>query len=164
LLIASLEAWRDGWSRSRAGDVSRAVDHGRLAAAIEDVRTRDAVLLSLIPDTADLPERSLSDGADDEVGAALALLMDPQTGVPPRRDEVETARRVLEGVVAHAPRRSGAPALTLLALLAWWEGDGARAAILLVRAERCEPGYRLAALLQQAVDVGMPPGWVRGGR
>lgn len=162
--IASLEAWRDGWARSRAGHASRAVDHGRLAAALEDVRLRDAVLLSLIPDTADLPERSLSEGADDEVGAALARLMDPRTGVPPRRDEVETARRVLEGVVAHAPRRGGAPALTLLALLAWWEGDGARAAILLVRAERCEPGYRLAALLQQAVDVGMPPGWVRGGR
>jgi hypothetical protein len=159
--VASLEAWRDEWARSRAGQVSRAVDHGRLAAALADVRTRDAILLSLIPDTADLPERSLSEGADDEVGAALGRLMDPHTGVPPLRDEVETARRVLEGVVAHAPRRSGAPALTLLALLSWWEGDGARAAVLLMRSERCEPGYRLAALLQQAVDVGMPPGWVR---
>lgn len=158
---ASLEAWRAGWAQSQGGHVCGAVEYGRLAAALAHLRTRDAVLLSLIPDTGDLPERSLSEDADGEVGAALAKIMDPRAGVAPRRDEVETARRLLEGIVAHAPRRSGAPALTLLALLAWWEGDGARAAVLLARAEGCEPDYRLAALLQQALDVGMPPGWIR---
>lgn len=158
---ASLVEWRDGWAQSRAGNVCRAVEYGRLGAALADVRTRDAILLSLIPDTGDLPERSLSEDAGGEVGAALAKIMDPRAGVAPHRDEVETARRVLEGIVAHLPRLAGAPALTLLALLAWWEGDGARAAVLLARAESCEPDYRMAALLHQALDAGMPPGWIR---
>lgn len=161
---SSLEAWREEWEQGRAGYPSRAVGYGRLAAALQDVRTRDAVLLSLIPGTGDLAERSLLEDADAEVGAALARMMDPRTGVAPRRDELETARRLLEGIVGHAPRRLGAPALTLLAMLAWWEGDGARAGVLLARTEKLAPGYRLAALLQQALDVGMPPGWIRRGR
>jgi len=49
----------------------------------------------------------------------------------------------------------------LLALLAWWRGDGARAEVLLARAFESGPAYRLAHLIDDAVAQGVPPGWVR---
>jgi hypothetical protein len=68
---------------------------------------------------------------------------------------------VLEGVVAHGRTGAQAPALTLLALLAWWRGEGARAAQLLERALADEPGHRLGVLVAKAVAAGVPPGWAR---
>ena len=68
---------------------------------------------------------------------------------------------MLRQVVSHSSRRLQAPALTLLAVLAWWEGDGARSGILVGRALIAEPGYRLAALLHETLLSGMPPGWLR---
>jgi hypothetical protein len=64
-------------------------------------------------------------------------------------------------VVAHSARRAQGPALPLLGMLAWWQGDGARGSVLVDRALRCEPGYRLALLVDQALATGMPPGWIR---
>jgi len=49
----------------------------------------------------------------------------------------------------------------LLATLAWWQGDGARAAVLLGRALRDDPTYRLAQLLRSALEAGLAPGWAR---
>lgn len=46
-------------------------------------------------------------------------------------------------------------------MLAWWHGDGARAAVLLERALRADPGHRLARLLADALGAGLAPGWVR---
>jgi hypothetical protein len=67
----------------------------------------------------------------------------------------------LEGVVAHGRAGAQAPALTLLALLSWWQGDGARARVLLDGALDSNPGYRLAVLLDDALGAAIPPGWVR---
>jgi hypothetical protein len=71
---------------------------------------------------------------------------------------------VLERLVAHQPAGERAPALTLLALLAWWGGDGARAGVLLDRALRCDASYRLALLLAEALAAGLAPGWVHSSR
>ncbi|MBO9569182.1 MAG: DUF4192 family protein, partial [Cellulomonas iranensis] len=122
---------------------------------------RDAVLVSLLPGTGDLPERAVArDGGDedDAVRAAVGRLVDPATGRAPD-DAVRAAERALEGVVAHGRRRAQAPATTLLALLAWWRGDGARAGVLVERAVTDDPGYRLAHLLRGALDAGLAPGW-----
>jgi hypothetical protein len=71
---------------------------------------------------------------------------------------------VLEQLAAHGRRGDQAPALTLLAMLAWWSGSGARAAMLVERALQHDEGYRLAALYAQAITAGLPPGWARSGR
>ena len=51
--------------------------------------------------------------------------------------------------------------LTLLALLSWWRGDGARARLLLDGALDADAEYHLAELLDDALTAAVPPGWVR---
>lgn len=180
---SELASWRlDGFADWRAaldGEIFPA-NLGRIEVALDDIAVRDAVLLSLVPGTGDLPERYLThvgagrdatrgerdDGdaarIDAAVGRAMAAIIEPAAGVPPQDERSTAAVRVLEGVVAHGRRHSQAPALTLLALLAWWRGSTARSGALLERAQSCDPTYRLAALLGQAIDTGMAPGWARG--
>lgn len=170
-----LETWRKDGVRAWRRAVAEAADVtptgggaalGRLEAALVDTRVRDAVLVALVPGTGTLPERSVlgtrtSPEADAGLADALALVMDPAVGVRPPAGATRVHERVLERVVAHGERGRQAPALTLLALLAWWRGDGARAQLLLVRALDSDPSYRLAHLIDDAVGQGVPPGWVR---
>ncbi|SDD02791.1 protein of unknown function [Sanguibacter gelidistatuariae] len=177
---AARDRWRqDGFATWRAAldGTLAAASLGRLEAALDDVLVRDAILLSLVPGVGDLPERLLA-GSDDlgraggvgaqerrrtdaAVGRAMAAIVDPRVGVPPEDDLSSAAQRTLEGIVAHGRRDRQAPALTLLALLTWWRGSAARAGALLERAQACDPRYRLAELLSQALVSGMAPGWVR---
>ena len=98
---------------------------------------------------------------DVAVGRAMAAIVDPGVGVPPADELTSAALRTLEGVVSHGRRRHQAPALTLLALLTWWRGSTARSGALLERAQACDPSYRLARLLDRALEAGMAPGWAR---
>lgn len=175
---AAAQSWRVGsvaaWRRAVAEQLDRpagptAAALGRLEAGLTDARVRDAVLVALVPGQGDLPERCVrgerpSREDDAGLGRALALVVDPLSGVaaPPAATRVHEA--VLEAVVAHGERGRQAAALTLLGLLAWWRGDGARAQILLERAIGDDDGYRLALLLADALAQGVPPGWVRAGR
>ena len=68
---------------------------------------------------------------------------------------------VLEALVGRGRAGAQAPALTLMALLAWWRGDGARARVLLDGSLDADPDYRLARLLDDALRAAIPPGWVR---
>jgi hypothetical protein len=139
---------------------------GRLEAGLADRRVRDAVLVALLPGTGTLAERALTRAGldeDGEVRDAVGRLVDPATADAPG-DDVRPAESVLEAVVAHGRRRGQAPALTLLGLLAWWRGDGARGGLLVDRALTDEPDYRLARLLRGALDAGLAPGWVTRGR
>ncbi|HEY8721025.1 DUF4192 domain-containing protein, partial [Pengzhenrongella sp.] len=164
-----LAAWRAALDRSLAGDpVVRPDLLGRIEASLGDVRVRDAVLLALVPGTGDLPERSIigtvdatsRDGAHGTSGA-LGAITDTRRGVPPDDVLVAAGVEVLERVVAHARAEHQAPSLTLLAMLAWWRGDGTRAGVLLDRALEADPAHRLAHLLSDAVAGGLAPGWVR---
>ncbi|MGO3814952.1 MAG: DUF4192 family protein, partial [Cellulosimicrobium funkei] len=175
--VSALALWRTAVAqvvaRDRARDggpvddgagaaVPAATVLGRLAAGLESVPVRDAVLLSLGPGTDDLPDRTVRGGdVDAGTGRAIAAVVDPGAGLAPDPAVTGPARAVLEGVVAHAPRGSTAPALTLLALVAWWHGDGGRARRRLAEALAEDPTYRLALLLASALDAGVPPGWVR---
>jgi hypothetical protein len=136
---------------------------GRVEAALDAVPVRDAVLLSLVPGVGDLPERTARGGGDVDAGTgeAIGRIVDPAVAVAPVPEETEPARVVLEAVVAHAARRRAAPALTLLALIAWWHGDGGRASERVREALAQDGSYRLALLLSSALDAGVPPGWVR---
>ncbi|MGA4776921.1 DUF4192 domain-containing protein [Cellulosimicrobium sp. AB352] len=175
--VSALALWRTAVAqvvaRDRARDggpvddgagaaVPAATVLGRLAAGLESVPVRDAVLLSLVPGTDDLPDRTVRGGdVDAGTGRAIAAVVDPGAGLAPDPAVTGPARAVLEAVVAHAPRGSTAPALTLLALVAWWHGDGGWARRRLAEALAEDPTYRLALLLASALDAGVPPGWVR---
>lgn len=152
-----------GRASARGGAVAggtAAVVAGRLQAFLADVRCRDAVLVGLVPGTGRAPDRLLA-GDDADVPDALAAILEPAHGLPPDPVLTLAATALLEQLVAHAARHAQAPALTLLALLAWWEGDGARAGVLVERARAADPGHRLAQLVQEAVAAGLPPGWLR---
>lgn len=134
---------------------------GRLLAALDDVLVRDAVLLSFVEGNERVADRLLAGETGPEIGDGIAAITDPVRGRRPDRHRTAAARSVLEHAVAHATRGMHAPSLTLLAVLAWWEGDGARAGVLADRALGVDPTYRLAHLVDQALRSGMPPGWVR---
>lgn len=153
---AGLELWRELVD----GAPGAAVAHGRLSAALADVLVRDAVLVDLVPGHARVADRVVAGWNGPEVGRALRAVVDPAAAVPPPVERLGAACAVLREVAAHRPG-AAAPALTLLALAAWWSGDGARASVLVTRALELEPGYRLADLLEQTLDHGVPPGWVR---
>lgn len=63
----------------------------------------------------------------------------------------------LEAVCRMTPAAHAAPVLSLLASLAWWSGDGARAGIAADRALELEPDNRLAGLVRQSLDHGLRP-------
>ncbi|AEG44554.1 DUF4192 domain-containing protein [Isoptericola variabilis] len=138
---------------------------GRIGAALADTTVRDAVLLTLVPGAEQAAHRTAGGASADEVGAAtadaVARVVDPRVAVLPDEDVVGPARAVLEAVVAHVARRHQAPALTLLALLAWWRGDGGLAAHRVQAALALDPGHRLAVLVRSVLTAGLPPGWVR---
>jgi hypothetical protein len=170
---ASLDLWRSAVrvaAATRPGQplALRPVDLGKLGAALADTPVRDAVLLSLAPGTEEAAlrtaRRDVDAGTDAVTGTVMARIVDPVQGVPPDEELTGPARRVLEAVVTHAPRSRRAPAYLLLALVAWWHGDGGLATERVSDALGVDPDYRLALLLRSAIAGGVPPGWVRRGR
>ncbi len=162
----SLRIWRHEVDRARTElDAHtarrRPTTWGRLGAALTDVTVRDAALLALVVGSS-LPEDSLVPADhESEIAAAIAAILDPTVGQAPNPFVIGPSSAVLRMVVAHAPQQQHAPAATLLALIAWWEGKGAQASVWLERACAADQDYRLALLLREAIDSGMPPGWVR---
>lgn len=63
----------------------------------------------------------------------------------------------LEQVCRLTPAVHAAPLLSLVAAVAWWCGDGARARVAVDRALELEPGHVLAGLLRDALDGGLRP-------
>jgi hypothetical protein len=166
----SLGLWRDAVRRAAAAEPGRPavvspVDLGKLGAALADTPVRDAVLLSLAPGTEETAlrtaRREVDGDTDAATGTVMARIVDPERGVPPDEDITHAARAVLEAVVTHVPRNRRAPAFLLLALIAWWHGDGGLAAERVADALGVDPDYRLALLLRGAIVGGVPPGWVR---
>lgn len=144
--------------------VPESTSFGRLLAALDDVLVRDAVLVSFVEGNDRVADRLVAGETGPAIGQALAAITDPVHGRSPDPGRAAAARSLLEHAAAHAARGAHAPALTLLAVLAWWEGDGARAGVLVDRALAADPAYRLALLVDQALRTGMPPGWVRATR
>jgi hypothetical protein len=166
----SLDLWRSAMRAAadlRPGQplTLSPVDLGKLGAALADIPVRDAVLLSLAPGSEEAAlrtaRRQTDSDTDTATGAVMARIVDPEQGVPPDEAITRAARHVLEAVVAHVPRNRRAPAYLLLALIAWWRGDGGLAAERVSDTLGVDPGYRLALLLRGAIAGGVPPGWVR---
>ena len=158
--LAELDRVAGGPDPTDAGGPTGPAVAGRIEAALTDTLVRDAVLVSFVPDT-ERAQDLLVGGVDDAVvGAALRSIIDPEYALTPEPDRVRAATAVLTQVVAHAPRDRRAPAQTLLAILAWWSGDGARANLFIDQALARRPDYRLALLIRDALVTGMPPGWI----
>lgn len=163
--LAGLAAFRTELERVNTDPHSlRGRFTGRLEAALRDVKVRDAILVSLIPDTGELPEKMLretdaSPQTNAQLNAALNGLYGATEGMQPSA-LVKDSIMVLSQVVALGVRDKQAPALTLIALLHWWSGDGGRAGRFLEQAVFQEPQYRFAQLVGGLVFQGVPPGWV----
>lgn len=168
----SLAEWRSA-VRAELRDASRPgpargrpTQYGRIGEALEDKRVRDAVLVTLVPGTGEVAEAfCASDGREraEDVGLVVRLIVDPEVAIAPDTAVLEPARAVLRQVVAHRENGS-APALTLLGLTAWWSGHGAEAGVWTDRALEVDPYHPLARLVREALDAGLPPGWVRRAR
>lgn len=152
---AAAEAWEEALD---AGEVADAAQARRLAAALDDLRVRDWVVLTLLgasPDAADEALAGVDSGlVGDALDAALA------NALPRDAAWAERARAVVERVARAARgRRRRAATQTLAAVLEWWDGN------LMAARERCDmaladdPGYRLAELVRIASSRGMAPGW-----
>lgn len=168
----ALDAWRESLRQAGPGALDDARPAplppalvGRVGAALADRVVRDVALLTLVPGGEEavwVTARATDHAEIDEATArALGRVIDPTDAVPPDPDLVARARAVLEQVDAHVPHRLRAPALTLLAFLAWWAGDGPRATYRLTEALEVDASYRLARLLHCVVSAALPPGWVR---
>lgn len=137
---------------------------GRLLAGIEDSTVRDAVMLSVVPGSGLAPESLAAHGPATEVLALLDRVFGPDDAVRPDESVLDAAARVLRSLVRQStPPRAAAP-LGLLAWMSWWLGDGAAARALVGRSLAADPGHRLALLLGEALDRGVPPGWAQRDR
>lgn len=136
---------------------------GRLQAGLDDVQIRDAVLISNIPGIGDLPRRSISTDAREEVGRSVDLILNPRVALAPGI-EASAIAEILGKISGHCARSRVAPTLTLLAWIHWWRGDGARASVLAEKALHTDPAYNMARLVSRMVELGMPPGWVKRDR
>ncbi len=136
------ETWRDGeveWvaRRLRVGHVPGAPGPlppgaaGRLHSALADVAVRDTVARRLLVDAHEC--RACDEGR-------LEVLCD---------------------ALRAAPAGFGAPAATLLGLLAWTGGEGALGSVAIERALQDEPGYRLAELARKMMSAGLDPDGLR---
>lgn len=138
---------------------------GRLEVALESVPVRDAVLLSFVAGNDELASLTaaavVGERVESGTASVLAAIVDPEVGLPPEPGRARCARDVLEAVAGAGRRGGQAPALTLLALLAWWDGDGVLATDRLAAALDADPGYRLALLVERALEAGLAPGWAR---
>lgn len=147
-----LEVWCDLVRLARAREPLPAAAVGRLLVGLSDVIVRDRLLIRLArPD-------GWSRRADWGLEGATAF--DPSEEVPDRA-VTDPARTVLETVAAHASRVRLAPVLAVLAWLAWWHGDGARASVLTEQCLAAEPGHGLGRILAELLGTGTPPAWIR---
>ncbi|MGF1645962.1 MAG: DUF4192 domain-containing protein [Kineosporiaceae bacterium] len=124
---------------------------GRLAAAwSQDLRTRDACLVAVLPGAGPAPD-SIVAGSRIDLSSVLA---DRSCA-----GAVGAAAPVLRHMAAHL---SGPPAAAVLAVhawLAWVSGQGAAAGDLASRASAAGSGHRLATLVLRALDHAVAPDW-----
>lgn len=121
---------------------------GAAAGALAVLEVRDALIAWLTPGT--VPLRFFSPALLEVVRSVPVPWRDGGPG-----EGVVRAQQAITVLCANLPDRHAAPALTVLASLAWWRGDGAAARVALDRAQAASPGYALADLLARLVDLGI---------
>lgn len=147
------------WRLALTGLVGGPGVYGELAQMLTHTTVRDAALLSMVPgiDPDTVTETAAGNAPDEATGRAVAAIVDPKVGERPGH-AADAAADLLAQIVAHVP--TSAPAWTLWGLVAWWHGQSPAASDAFARALRSDESYRLALLLNTAIQVGMPPAWV----
>ncbi|WP_161988724.1 DUF4192 domain-containing protein [Pedococcus bigeumensis] len=128
-----------------------------LVHSLEDLALRDGLVAWLCPGS--LPLACLPPDLFDALRCTLPTPTWHRTS-PDGSGAIAGRRLVarLQSLVRSVPDEHATPALTVLANLAWWQGDGALARTCLDRALEALPGYRLALLLERMLDLGVRPG------
>lgn len=159
---ADIDAWRTaalGHLMTSLRARATALDLGRAAVALRDVRVRDALILRW----AGAGERAIADTlagrSTREVDTVLTgALRDPDRD-PPTAAAVRLLAWWCAQVAAHARRDDKAPAHALAAVVHWWAADAHAAEDAASRALACDPGYSLAHLMADVCASGVQPAW-----
>ena len=141
---------------NQAGPFTDVPDHAVARAALvlgSSIPFRDALLCHLCPGF--LPAN------EDHMSAGIAVLIEdiPRPWAEAQPTEAE-ARALLERMIAICaalPDGNACPSLTLLGAVAWWYGFGTQARCAIERARTVDPTYRLAMLLEEALQAGLTP-------
>lgn len=134
---------------------------GDLAVSLTDRHVRDAVLLLLVGAPAAVVAAA-AHGNATEGDASTALNVVLRDGGAPPPTDAQRWKDTLTQIATHTdPDTVSAPAWTLLAFTAWWDGDGARAHQAITRALNADPTHRLAELIHDLIAAHVAPGWAR---
>jgi hypothetical protein len=155
-----LDAWRDSLTRvSVDGTLPSDPEVGKLAAGLRDVSVRDAIVIDMVPGEGSVADALCVDPSATGVREALSVMLLPASAVAPR-GYLLAALEELAAHLAWLCPTDIAPVMTLVGLARWWHGDESGAARAIALALHEDPRYRLAELLQCAIDAHMPPGWL----
>jgi hypothetical protein len=142
------EVWgqvlRSGAGSRTIADLS-AGEVAELVLSLQDVAVRDALMAWLTPG-----QYSVSAHPPAVMSSLVRALPMSRVRAPLLVD------RLLE-LAARIPAELCTPVLTVLAILAWWHGNGTLANIAIERALRLDPDYRLAVLIDQVLAQLVPP-------
>lgn len=150
--------WRDEVARQRGSGPEPDPRIKIFWWVLADIALRDAVVLHAMGAPDEQCEALLRPGsvstASDQWDACLAAAEQPPD---------ETALRVIRDLLAlsarHARPGCRAPVLTVLAWLAWFEGNGVRSRLLVRQALDDDARYTLALLVDQILSCGVAPSW-----
>lgn len=158
---AALAVWRGELDAARrAGAEVAPGPAGALLAALDDPTVRDAVMLTTVPGSGSTAEALVLRGPDAQVQRLFEQVFAVTDPLRPDEHLLRAAESVLRSLVRQATGPRAAPPLGLLAWQSWWCGDGAASRSLVDLCLAADPSHRLALLLDQALDQGVPPGWV----
>lgn len=136
---------------------------GHLAGTLADRRVRDAVLLRIFGASEAIMFGTAQDHDDatNQAGDILRSVLQ-DGGRRPQPHQIERWLDLLGAITSHThDDPASVPALTLWALVQWWQGAGASAAVALEAVSRLDPTHRLAHLLGTLLYAGVGPGWTR---
>ena len=172
--------WITAVEAVRGGLADPAISLSGVSRALSDPILRDAVLMHLLgADPAGLPH-SFEAGYPGEAGSSVA---GPSVAVPsaagpsnstlneadlavllataPQEELIRDGEAVLTGAARVAAPGSRAPALAVLAMMAWYVGRTARSRLLVQRARADVPEFSLARLVDDLLLAAVPPPWMK---
>jgi hypothetical protein len=127
-----------------------------LSAALHDCFLRDAVLISMLGATPVEVNAMLSGAQEPDQDLGRLLRRSPD------RHRLDVGRSVLAGAARVAAEGDRGPALALLAMLAWFQGQGGRSRLLVERARADAPSVSLSRLVEDLLQRRTPPPWRNG--
>ena len=164
---AQLQRWIAAVEQVTAGIEPSSGHLGRLGVALETPRLRDAALLWLLPGFGATARRLVAAGGGGfertaaEVGRAMESIVTGNLRPDDPGSRAPAGVRLLEFLAAHLDPPARVAPLALLALLAWWGGQGSLARVRVEQALAVAPADSLARLVETILLAGLPPGWVR---